>query len=345
MEIGRLARLYDRIAADSARGDVAAAHQAFLAVLGLEERRRPERVPDQPPPLREAVFRYSEPRWVDLVALARGARRAAKFEDLSAQGAAVLARDLASRGLRVRTVGPYHKRFDVSAAEPGPEGRRYSVIASLGAEADAVVEAERDRSPAGTLAAGAALGYPPCCVRHFAAVERGEAAAEDGINEAAIRSTAGLEGLIPWELNTLSALSPVGFTPCSATCAGARAFAVRVLDAVRAEGAESFAAVRRALMRPILFFRYPLFHVLEGAGVVPGEVRYSSAVAAVEPEAPPLLSAWFEAELGVALREGDSVRLDGGALEVWKGGSPIARWGVRSPRVPLLLQFDGAQAM
>lgn len=339
MEIGRLARLYDRIAAASARGEAAEAHQMFLAVLGLEKRRIATRVPDRQPLRQEAVFRYSEPRFVDLVALARGARRAAKFEDLSEERAAALARDLQARGLRVRTVGPYHKRYDVTVAAPGPESRRYSVVASQGGEADALVEAEKDRTPAGTRAAGEALGYPRCCVEHFAAVERSAAAAEEGINEAAIRSLLQVDGLIPWEMNLLNALSPVGFTPCSFACPGARAFAARVLSAVRAEGAEVFAGVRRALMRPILFFRYPLFHVLEGAVEAPGEVRYSEAIAGVEPQVPPLLPAWHEDEVGALLRDGDAVRLDGEALEIAKGRNVVARWSLSNPRVPMLLRF------
>ncbi len=343
MRIGRLAELYDRVVASSRRGDVAAAHAVYLAIVGLRARRHATAVPERPARRTAAVLDFSTPRKVDLIALARGARRVAKFEDLTADAAEALAARLRARRLRTVIAGPYEKRLDVAVAVPRGGAPLFAVVASWGSEADEVVEAERDRSAAGTRRAGLALGYPPCCVEHFSALERGVAAHEDGINEAAIRSPAGLrDRAIPWEMNPLSAHAPVGFTPCSVACPAALAFARRVLAAVRAESERSYAIAERTLRRPILFFRYPLFHVLVPASAdAPDQpVRYREAVAAAEPGIPVELTAWHEDEVGSQLAAGDGVRLADGALEIRQGETPVARWSLEDPGVPLLLRFS-----
>jgi len=339
MDIGRLVRLYDRLASASAMGDDVSARQTFLAIAGLLP---PEGLPNGPSHTRQcraSVLRYSVPRRIDIVALKHGARAAAKFEDLSSSRAALLARSFTAQGLHVQTVGPYQKRFDLSLTEPGSGVERYAVIASRGLEAEAIVEAERDRSPAGTFAAGVALGYPTCCVRHFVELEQSDRAAEDGINEAAIRSPAGIRGRIPWQMNPLNAFSPIGFTPCSVNCRAARVLAERVLSALRAESQMAHAAVRRALMRPVLFFRYAIFYVLDGCPVHLGEVRYTRAVAAMESLAPRFISTWQDQLIGSRLVAGDTIRLTEDALEVSRDGKQSARWNLDARRVPLLLQF------
>lgn len=277
------------------------------------------------------------------MALARGARRVAKFEDLAAGTARTLQARLEGMGLRVRVSGPYQKRFDVSVAAPGAVAELFTVVASWGQEADQVIDAEQDRTAQGTRRAGLALGYPPCCVEHFTSLERGPAAQAGGINEAAIRSPRGVRApRIPWEMNPLCIHSPIGFTPCSVDCAGALAFARRVLEAVRQEHPASYETVQRALRRPILFFRFPLFHVLEAApGPWSGEgARYRGAVAAVEPRVAPELAAWHEDEVGRALAEGDRVSLERGALQILRGDVRVARWTLEDPEIPLLLRFE-----
>jgi hypothetical protein len=338
----RLSDLYDRVVRASAAGDAAAAHTAFLAAVGLRARRVPDRVPTALPAHTIAMRRYGEPRRIDLVALAEGARPVAKFEDLAAGVAAKLVQRLEASGLRVVRVGPYSKRFDVSVSREQGGGALYTVIASRGAEAQAVAEAERDRSSEGARRAGLALGYPPCCVEAFVAVERTPAAEAEGINEAAIRATVGLDGPIPWEMNTLSQMSPVGFTPCRADCPEALAFARRLIDALGRVDPEGRDVVERVLRRPILFFRYPLFHVLDGEPI-PGEaraVRYRSALANDEATGlPPALRAWQEDEIGSVLAQGDAIALDATALAVRCEGTEIARWDLADARVPLLLRF------
>jgi hypothetical protein len=334
--------LYDRLFAASAAGDARAAHDAFLAVVGLRPRREATRVPTALPARTVAMRRYGEPRRIDLVALAAGARRVAKFEDLSEADAARLAARLGAEGLTVVRVGPYTKRFDVSVSDAAGAARvdLHTVIASRGAEAPAIAEAERDRSPEGTRRAGLLLGYPPCCVDAFVALAASGAAEAEGINEAAVRSTAGLDGEIPWEMNTLSHMSPVGFTPCRAACPGALAFARRLLDALGRADASGLAVVERVLRRPVLFFRYPIFYVLDGAPAPARAVHYAAALPNDDGTGlPPALAAWQADEIGSVLAAGDRVEIEGGALSVRRGGEVIAAWALADARVPMLLRF------
>lgn len=339
-----LAALYDEVSAASARGAAREAHDAFMAIVGLQRRRDVSAVPIAQPARSIAMRRYDEPRRIDLVALRAGARPVAKFEDLAEPAAARLSARLRAEGLTVVRVGPYTKRFDVSVADDARAAGQglYTVIASRGAEAPAIAEAERDRSAEGTRRAGLLLGYPPCCVGSFVTVQASRAAELEGINEAAVRSTIGIDAEIPWQMNTLSQLSPVGFTPCRATCPDALAFAHRLLDALGRSDPAGLAVVERVLRRPALFFRYPIFYVLDGAPV-PGPARaarYTTALPNDEGTGlPASLRAWQEDEIGRALAQGDEVELTASALLVRNAGTEVARWELADARVPMLLRF------
>jgi hypothetical protein len=361
-----LGALYDRLITSAARGDAPAAHEAFLAAVGLRARRAIDRLPSALPPRSARMLRYGEPRRIDRIALAAGARPVAKFEDLPLPDAARLERELAAEGLRSVRVGPYSKRFDVAVsgenaprhdgAASGPKPRSpsepmgglYTVIGSRGCEAEAVAEAERDRSSEGTRRAGLALGYPACCVDRFVAVERGEAARREGINEAAIRSIEGLDDPIPWEMNTLSGMAPVGFTPCRARCPEALAFARRLLGALERSDPRGFEVVKRVLLRPILFFRYPLFYLLDGEPVRRGAARAARYAHALPNDdgtgLPGVLRAFQYEEIGAALDEGDEVELDERALTVRREGAEVTRWELAGARVPRLLCFVDDEA-
>lgn len=340
-----LSTLYDRVSIASARGDARAAHEAFLAIVGLRPRRDVAAVPTALPARTIAMRRYDEPRRIDLVALRAGARPVAKFEDLAEPASVRLAVKLRAEGFTVVRVGPYTKRFDVSVADDAGAAAQqalYTVIASHGAEAPAVAEAERDRSAEGTRRAGLLLGYPPCCVESFVAVQSSRVAELEGINEAAVRSTAGLDAEIPWQMNTLSQLSPVGFTPCSAACPQALEFARRLLVALGRADPVGLAVVERVLRRPALFFRYPLFYVLDGTPV-PGPARIAHYTTALPNDEgtglPASLRAWQEDEIGRVLSQGDEVELTASALLVHRNGREIARWDLADARVPMLLRF------
>lgn len=215
------------------------------------------------------------------------------------------------------------------------------MIASWSDEAEAVRDAERERSAAGTRRAGLALGYPPCCVEHFVALERGERARREGVNEAAIRSPRGQGGSAPWEMNLLCSLAPLGFIPCDVRCPAALAMARRLLEAVRSDDPANYALIRAALRRPILFFRYPIFFVLDGEGV-DESVHYRAAILADDDTgAQASLHALAHGAIGQWLARGDRVALRGDALEIHAGPSLIARFSLSDSSVPLLLRFEG----
>jgi DNA repair photolyase len=342
--LGQPSRRYDELYAASAAGDARRAHAAFLRVAGLAPRRTAVAVPHEPrSPRTISALRYDDPREVDLVALERGARPAIKLEDLDAGRAEAVEARLRARGFATVRGARYRKRFDVPEAYDAGTARDLVNVyaARAAAAAAAVAAAERDRTPDGTRRAGLALGYPPCCVERFVALERDPARDEMGLNESALRMLAGDgERAIAWELNPLSSCSPIGFFPCHGGCEAALACARRVLTALREADPAAQERARAALLRPVLFFRYPLFWVLDGAEPTALGVRYREALANDDgTPTPPALRVWAWDEVGSVLAAGDVVRLVAGSLEVLASGRPLARWALTTPRVPRLLRF------
>lgn len=323
---------YDRLREAHARGDEGECLRAFHAIAGIA---------DGPPalsgegPAGVAWMRYDRPRRVDLIALRAGARAVAKFEDLDRGTALALDRRLRADGLRTARVGPYARRFDVALSTGAGPADRYLVAASRGTEAAALLEAEGDRSPGGARRAGLLLGYPPCCVDRFVALERSPEAGRDGVNEAALRAL--LDGPpAHWALHPLCAESPVGFVPCHGRCPRALGFARRVFAAVEREDPVGAAALRGKLLRPMLVLRVGVFWVFDGAGegdARGGRVRYGRVVAQDDP-ALPWLREWGARAVGAALSQADAVTLDEGAITAWSAGGAVARWGLSSPMVP-----------
>jgi len=339
----RLSMLYDRLYASSAHGDAAGAQSAFLEIAGLARRREASVVPTTPPPRTVSVVRYDEPRSIDFIALERGARSAVKVEDLDAHSADAIDARLRAAGLEVVRSAPYRKRFDVPESEDVDQADLFNLYVSRGGEAREIALAERDRTPDGTRRAGLALGYPPCCVERFIALERSTATYADGLNEVALRAFVG-EGVVPWELNPLSTLAPICFTPCRAECPAALEVARRILAALRDADPAVYDETRDALRRPVLFFRFSLFWVLQGARLDATSVRYTDALPNDDhTRAPEALAAWAWDEVGSVLARGDEVRLARGVLEVRGSGELIARWDVPHPPVARLLRFvEGA---
>ncbi|MCL2447442.1 MAG: DUF483 domain-containing protein [Polyangiaceae bacterium] len=345
-----LISLYERVAERTRAGDARGAREAFFRSTGIRPSHpaadASDRLPSAP------FLRYSVPRRVDRLALASGARDVAKFEDMTGEASRHLEAELRALGLTCVVVGPYEKRFDAVVTSAGASEPLFAVIASRGDGARRVADAERDRTPEGTRQAGLALGYPPCCVEHFVRVEQSARARLEGINEAAIRSIAHVEDELPWELHPMSTHSPVGFTPCSARCPGALAFARRVLGGVRQLDPEGYRVVRRVLARPVLIFRYPIFYVLDGAVREGRRVRYARAVAHDDERLrTSALVSWRRAEIDPLVARADSIELRDEALELRREENLVARWELEVPRVPLLLcpnqageEDDGALA-
>lgn len=329
-----LERDFDDLARASVAGDVARAAPHLEAILGVTFP-LPERVPSVVP-TRAPMLVYDVPRHIDVLALRGGARRIAKFEDLPASRANALVRILAAEGLKLVRTGPYSKRVDVSVATPMKTGALYSVIASRGAEAYELAEVEADRSAAGTRRAGELLGYPPCCISHFVAVQASPVAARQGINEAAIRSFV-TAAPMPWELNPLSLLAPNAFTPCSAACPHALAFARRVLGAVAQLEPENIGLVRATLMRPVLFFRHSAFFVLDTDSTNPPLAVRRAFLNGVAGELD-TLAAWVHHVVGGGLDE-SMLSMDVNHLLI-RGRTRDATLKIIDADVPRLLRFS-----
>jgi hypothetical protein len=328
----QLTARYDRLREASGRGDEAEVARAFREVAGIAD--GPAAFVGEAPGVVQWI-RYDRPSRIDRIALRRGARAVAKFEDLDLGTALALEKWLRAEGLRVVRVGSYTRRFDVALTAPGGAANRYLVAASRGREAEAVLEAEGDRSSEGARRVGILLGYPPCCVERFVALERSPEAERDGINEAALRAL--LDGSpVHWSLHPLCSEALVGFLPCDGQCPRALDFARRVFEAVEHEDPPGALVLRGKLLRPMLVLRVGLFWVFDGTaegGARDGRVRYTRVFAHDDPALPWLRAAGARA-VGAALAQADEVTLDEGALAAWRAGAPMARWGLSRPMVP-----------
>jgi DNA repair photolyase len=310
----RLARSYDRFY----RGD-----SPIHSIVGLS----PSELAPIAEPRTTSMLRYDRVREIDLVALERGVRPAIKIEDLDKGSLAEIETRL--RGFVMVRSAPYKKRFDAPESDDRAGALVNLYVSRDPDRARAIAEAELDRSRTGTVHAGLALGYPPCCVEAFAALERSAATYDAGLNEAALRAFAG-DGRVPWELHPLSSRAPIGFTPCARDCPAALELARRILAVDPA-----YEATRRELERPILFFRYPIFWVLEGAKVEGARVRYERALLNDDGAAPAFLRSMAHRAIGAYLERGRALSLDG-TLEI----EGVIRWELLSPRVPILFRFE-----
>lgn len=312
----RLSKLYDRVYAGDA--------SAFFDIVGLA----PRPLFSDRAPITTSMLRYDVVRDIDVRALEAGVRPAIKLEDLDAARLAPARERL--RDFSMITSAPYTKRFDAPESEDRGEALVNLYVSRDRERAQAIADAERDRTREGTVRAGLALGYPPCCVEAFAALERSPATYEHGLNEAAIRAFAG-DGVLPWELHPLSVRAPIGFTPCGPRCSPALELARRMLGLLDPAGYE---ATRRELAQPILFFRYPIFWVLEDARVEGARVHYARAVLNDDGATPEIVRELAHRVIGAHLGRAHELALDR-ELEI---GSE--RLSIADRRVPLLFRFS-----
>lgn len=115
------------------------------------------------------------------------------------------------------------------------------VLIYAGKDAARVKEAANAEQRDDRVAVGVALGYPPCCVRAFAAVPGSPR--HTAVVRA--RTVAATHGPGVPELNVLdpAVFHFVSWMPCTLTCASSAALARATLDAVRAHLAKSPAGV------------------------------------------------------------------------------------------------------
>lgn len=178
-------------------------------------------------------------RDLELFTLAAGLRPLAKKEGLHADLLAAQADRLAAEGISILRAG-------TGAAYAGrdPEALRRAV------ELDETEVSSREpgRRRAAILELGRLLGYPPCCARAFANLER-----QDDEHVAAALLGPEPPERLPWELQFLPPVdSLVLHYPCSLDCAASLDLARRTLAALEAESPGSAARRRDALARIVV---------------------------------------------------------------------------------------------
>lgn len=201
---------------------------------------------------------------------------------------------------------------------------------------------------------GPELGYPECCVRRYQDWIEDASRPPDIVRRALGRTPrparlpfllnnvfycysrvwkeedAGRRGALD-RLNPgldLNALNVVTWHPCSYRCAASLRKARRTWRTLSRAMPAHAALLRRCLARPVLFWDWDRYAVLQGRSDGRGTVRYSG----VQPPFSPL-----DPRTAGLLREADRVKVAaGGAVELRKGS---ARLAVLREDPPVLLDF------
>ncbi len=199
---------------------------------------------------------------VDLVAA--GVRRAALKEGVPSAAAEGLVRAYRAMGLAASVVVRHGLSAAVDTHEPGDAFAIVAVAADEATLAE-VLDAQRGHrsgdggDPAARM--GALMGYPPCCVRAFAAQEdRGD----NLQNERLTLRRAPAAPLHPL-LNRLSHLRLVSHHPCVPDCAASIAVAEAALAQIAAISPEAADGVRAGMSVAVLVLDYDRRAWLAGA--------------------------------------------------------------------------------
>ncbi len=192
------------------------------------------------------------------------------------------------------------------------------------------------RGPSERLAEmGEILGYPPCCVRAFEALD-------DRSNNTAIRYAVRARTLaagvaFAWELNDLFAHVLPSFS-CTYGCERALAQARAVLDLFAQRDPESAALLQRRLARPVLYADHARQVGLAGARRGGSVVRYDAVVGGLSPEgAEP--GARFEAVMAGALARGNGVIDGDDALRVLRDDRAVLTLTRQAPGLGRVFPF------
>lgn len=185
---------------------------------------------------------------------------------------------------------------------------------------------------------GAMLGYPPCCVEAFAALE--DRSNNSAIRYAAHARTVAQGGRFEPVLNNLFA-HVLPWFPCGYGCAPSAEAARAVLDLFAREDPEGAAMLQKRLRRSVFYVDHARLVAFEGGRVEGDVLRYARAlggVAHAEGDGR-AVSTRFEAALGSALSQGDGVRLGDGRLEVFAGSTVVASLDRGAPWLGRLFLF------
>lgn len=234
---------------------------------------------------------------------------------------------------------------DVRRRENAPEGEGTHVdlfFARDPADAERAREIYRDpRGPSARLdEMGALLGYPPCCVAAFAALD-------DRSNNSALRY-ASREGTLrarqrfaPTLNNLFAHVLP--WFPCGYGCARSVTAAEAVLDAFASDRPDDAAALRARLARPVLYVDHARLVAFDGARLDGDVLRFTSVVGGLaatrdDPSAA-AVSARFEEAVGGFFDGADGVRVNDDGVEAFAGGRPLRRLRRRAPGLGWLFPF------
>jgi hypothetical protein len=192
------------------------------------------------------------------------------------------------------------------------------------------------RGPSERLAEmGEILGYPPCCVRAFEALD-------DRSNNTAIRYAAWARTMaegrsFAWELNNLFAHVLPSF-PCTYGCERAVGQARAVLAMFARHDPEGAKRLRARLARPVLYVDHARLVGLAGARRGGSVVRYDAAIGGLSPE-PGDVGSLFERALVGALSEGNGVLDEPDALRVLSDGRAALTLARRAPALGRVFPF------
>jgi len=239
---------------------------------------------------------------VDLRLLLAGARPAAKLEVLTPARARAYARLAAGHGLAAVSVD--------AQGEPSPESRGFSAEEGAGSQAlflardervlEELVGAERRERRGGPGRAdairlsGRLLGYPHCCVDHFASLER----QDDPRVLAAYAAGSGPGDPLSWMraagplLNFFPPMvSPVTWYPCSLECAHSKTLAHHWANQLtRGHEDEPMPAWDETLAGAVVAFERLAFVQLHGARRVGDRLQYEGVSDALSFSGEPALT-------------------------------------------------------
>jgi hypothetical protein len=196
--------------------------------------------------------------------IARGHKRACLKEAVPRPEAEGLCRAYRAMGL-VAEIVELHGLAEGRDAHERGASFAIVAVASDQASLDEVLAAQRAHAgaqgSAATLAMGALMGYPPCCVQAFV----GQRTRGDNLdNERLTFRRAPGEPLHPL-LHRVGGVRLLSHHPCTPSCAGSARIGEQILEALAAIDAPAAAHARARMERPVLFLDYQRRLELQGA--------------------------------------------------------------------------------
>ncbi len=220
----------------------------------------------------------------------------------------------------------------ITGPDPGLSVIYYSRDHRLLEQATKLERVQRLKRQAGrrTVAArklGTLLGYPPCCVESFVSAPRQ--------NDVDILGAFGasLSRPMPPLMNFFPrGVAPVGWVPCSPTCAQSIKYAERALESMKQDYSLSQEDFENALAGVVLWFSSPLFLQFRGVsnnsetGFAYEEVLSSAQIAPSSGHPKDRSGGEKLARLAAEFSAGDRLELTPEGVVVYAGQDPVFNW-------------------